>query len=123
MNGRDGALQEGDEIAALHRHPQAELSNRRRRRDQPLFDHRGLPQFAAPLSNPLRRRRRDRASAACSGCVHHLEPPISNTAAASHPAERGTEKAAIGIVRCGKAAPKSGKRLAWQSCNFCMKNH
>jgi hypothetical protein len=113
MNGRDGALQEGDEIAALHRHPQAELSNRRRSRDQLLFDHYGLPQFAAPLSNPLRRRRRDRASAACSGCVHHLEPPISNTAAASHPAERGTEKAAIGIVRCGKAAPKSGSHVTF----------
>jgi len=67
MNGKDGALQEGDEIAALHRHPQAELSNRRLSRDQPVFDPRGLPQLSAPLSNPLRRSRRDRARAACSG--------------------------------------------------------
>src|SRR5262249_47619175 len=52
MNGRDGALQEGDGIAALRRHPQAELFEQAAQSRSTAVRDRRLPQFPAPAIPP-----------------------------------------------------------------------
>ena len=67
MSGKKEALRDGDGIAALHGCSQAEVSDRRRARDQALFER-------GPVSPP-------------APAAHRLESPISFASAAAREPE------------------------------------